>query len=94
MLTPYSGPAISMSKEDHENTLSYGSSDKAKAYREKQRILIDQGKFREAQQMDIDDIREKFPGKYERQIQEMLDYTEELYNNPLNRKLLGRSRRK
>ena len=94
MLTPYSGPAISMLKEDHEDTLSYGSSDEAKAYREKQRILIDQGKFREAQQMDIDDIREKFPGKYERQIQEMLDYTEELYNNPLNRKLLGRSRRK
>ncbi len=93
-LSEYSGPAISMSKEDHEETLSWGPSKKAKAHRARQRALIDQGKFREAQQLDIENIRELFPGKYDRQIQEMLDYTEQLYKDPIYKKRLERTRRR
>ena len=92
-LSEYSGPAISMSEEDHKRTRSYGSDAAAEEYREKQRALIDRGKFREAQQMDIDELREMFPGKYERQIREMLDYTEEIFNDPIKRELLKKSRR-
>ena len=54
------GPAVSMLKEDHRQTASWGNSKGARAYREKQRGLIQEGGFREAQQMDIDDIRSKF----------------------------------
>jgi hypothetical protein len=83
-----------MLKEDHRQTLSCGSSDEAKVHREKQKALIDQGKFREAQQLDIENIRELFGRKYDRQIQEMLDYTDQLYKDPVKMELLGRSRRK
>ena len=48
------GPAIKMEKEDHRQTASCGMSREAREYREKQRELIEQGKFREALQMDID----------------------------------------
>jgi len=40
--------------------------------------LIDEGKFKEAQQLDIDDVRSRFPGKYETEIAEMEVYTDEL----------------
>ena len=45
-----------------------------------QKELIDKGLFREAQQMDIDDVRAKFGNKYNESIQEMLEYTDELLN--------------
>ena len=72
------GPAIKMEKEDHRQTASCGMSREAREYREKQRELIEQGKFREALQMDIDDIREKFGDKYDDAIQEMLEYVDQL----------------
>ena len=72
------GPAIKMEKEDHRQTASCGSSREAKEYREKQKELIDKGKFREALQMDINDIREKFGDKYDDAIAEMLAYVDEL----------------
>lgn len=72
------GPAIKMDKEDHRQTASCGMSREAREYREKQRELIEQGKFREALQMDIDDIHEKFGDKYDDAIQEMLDYVDQL----------------
>ena len=50
----------------------------AREYREQQKKLIEQGKFREALQMDIDDIHEKFGDKYDDAINEMLDYIEQL----------------
>ncbi len=72
------GPAIKMEKEDHRQTASCGMSREAREYREIQKELIEQGKFREAQQMDIDDIREKFGDKYDDAIREMLEYVDKL----------------
>ncbi|MDR3349647.1 MAG: hypothetical protein LBO03_08685 [Acidaminococcales bacterium] len=72
------GPCIRMERIDHRQTASYGVSDEAKEYRAAQSQLIAQGKFREAQQMDIDDIRMKFGKKYDGAIAEMLEYTDQL----------------
>lgn len=72
------GPAIKMEKADHRETASCGSSKEAREYRAAQKELIEQGKFREALQMDIDDIHEKFGDKYDDAIAEMLDYVDKL----------------
>ena len=72
------GPAIKMEIGDHRRTASYGSSREAREYREKQKELVDQGKFREAIQMDLDDIHEKFGDKYDDAIGEMLAYVDKL----------------
>ena len=72
------GPAIKMDKDDHRQTASCGKSRDAREYREQQRECIDQGNFREAIQMDIDDIHEKFGDKYDGAISEMLDYVKHL----------------
>ncbi|HBI61999.1 MAG TPA: hypothetical protein DDY31_12440 [Lachnospiraceae bacterium] len=72
------GPAIKMEKEDHRQTASCGSSREAREYRAQQKELIEQGKFREALQMDIDDIHEKFGDKYDDAISEMLEYVDKL----------------
>ena len=72
------GPAIKMDKEDHRETASCGNSKEAREYREQQKELIDAGKFEEAIQMDIDDIREKFGDKYDEAISQMLEYVEQL----------------
>ena len=82
-VSPYSkgdGPGIRMATKDHMDTASWGRSKGAQAYRAKQKELIDKGLFREAQQMDIDDVRAKFGNKYNESIQEMLEYTDELLN--------------
>lgn len=76
---PYGdGPCISMDKEDHEKTASYGASNDAKKYRAEQKELIDQGKFGDALQMDIDDIRGKFGDKYDQAIAEAQEYYKKL----------------
>lgn len=72
------GPAISMEKADHRQTASYGSSREAREYRAQQRELIENGKFKKAMQMDIDDIHEKFGDKYNNGIDQALDYTNQL----------------
>lgn len=72
------GPAIRMDKGDHRLTASCGNSREAREYREKQKELIAQGKFNEALQMDIDDLRDKFGDKYDDAIVEMLDYVDRL----------------
>lgn len=72
------GPAIVMDKYDHRQTASCGNSKEAQEYRAKQRELIDQGNFREAVQMDIDDIHDKFDDKYDDGIAEMEAYIDEL----------------
>ncbi len=68
-------PAIRMVVEDHKNTASFGSDAEAIAYRAKQKALIDAGRFRDAMQMDIDDIRAKFGSKYDRAIELALEAT-------------------
>lgn len=72
------GPAIKMDKQDHRETASCGNSKEAREYRAKQKELIEQGKFREALQMDIDDIHEKFGDKYDDAISEMLEYVDKI----------------
>ncbi len=72
------GPSIVMDKNDHRETASCGNSKEAQEYRAKQKQLIDEGKYKEAQQMDIDDIRDKFGDKYDNQISQMEEYTDKL----------------
>ena len=72
------GPGIRMETGDHKKTASWGRKRTAQEYREKQKQLIAEGKFKEAQQMDIDDIHEKFGHKYDDAISEMLEYVDKL----------------
>jgi hypothetical protein len=72
------GPAIKMEKADHRMTASCGSSKEAREYCDVQKQHIEKGKFMEALQMDIDDIREKFGDKYDDAISEMLVYVDKL----------------
>ncbi len=44
-------------------------------------MLLQQHKYREAIQMDIDDLRELFGSKYDSEIAEMLQYADELLAN-------------
>jgi RHS repeat-associated protein len=72
------GPATSMEIDDHRQTASWGNSKEASAYRKRQKELIDEGKFKEAQEMDINDVKSKFGDKYDDGIKEMQDYTDSL----------------
>lgn len=72
------GPAIVMDYEDHRETASCGNSRDAQEYRAKQKELIEQGKFREAFQMDVDDLREKFGNKYDEAIAKAEKYLDKL----------------
>lgn len=72
------GPAIKMDKFDHQKTASWGNSIEARGYRKMQQELIDSGNFRKAIELDIMDITDKFPGKYDDAIKEMLDYVNKL----------------
>ena len=71
------GPAIRMDAADHRLTASWGYSLEAREHQAAQRELIEQGKFMEAIQLDIDDIRSKFDSKYDDAIEEMLSYAAE-----------------
>jgi len=82
--SPYSknkGPSVNMEKADHRLTASWGSSKEAKAYRAEQGKLINQGKFKEAQQMDWIDIRSKFGNKYDKGINQAQKYTDQLLSS-------------
>ena len=68
------GPGIRMDIADHYATRSWGSSKAAKQWRATQAALIKQGKFLDALKMDIEDVRSRNPVKYEKAIQQMLDY--------------------
>ena len=74
------GSAIWMETLDHRQTASWGRSRSAMNYRKHQQALIQQGKFLEALQMDIDDICSKFDSKYDQAIQEMLKYVETIHD--------------
>jgi hypothetical protein len=75
------GPVINMSPEDHMKTASWGSGRDARQYRKIQENLIKEGKFLEAQNMDIKDVQSKFGTKYNSAIKEMQDYTHILIEN-------------
>jgi hypothetical protein len=70
------GPSIAMKTDDHRMTGSWGSSREARAYRNRQAELLEQGEFKEAQKMDVDDVRAKFGDKYNDAIDQMLKYTD------------------
>ncbi|MBU3178386.1 hypothetical protein KPL47_18845 [Clostridium estertheticum] len=78
-LTRDVGPAIIMDKVDHMKTGSWGRSREAKEYRNTQKEFIDEGKFKEAQQMDINDVKSKFGNKYDDSIREMKQYSSQYY---------------
>ena len=67
------GPSISMDSADHAKTASNGKMPGSKAYRAKQKKLIEAGKLQEAFDMDVADIKSKFPGKYDSSIQQAQD---------------------
>ena len=77
-LSTNDGPAIRMERSDHRQTANSGRSKSAQQYRAKQESLINQGRFREAVNMDINDIHSKFGGKYDQGIKELLNYVDEL----------------
>ena len=62
------GPAIVMTKEDHQKTASYGASAAAKQYRAKQAEYIKNKDWKKAFDMDVKDIRKKFGTKYNKAI--------------------------
>ena len=68
------GPSVWMSTADHRRTASWGNSRSARQYRSRQASLISQGRFREAVQMDINDIRAKFGNKYDAAIRQMTSH--------------------
>ncbi|MBX9840147.1 MAG: hypothetical protein K2X69_17750, partial [Silvanigrellaceae bacterium] len=77
------GPAKKMEPKDHRETKSYGKH--GEKYRQKQKELIQQGKLKEAVQMDIDDVRriaqeDGNPNKYECGIKEYIETYNK--NNP------------
>ncbi|WP_434596755.1 RHS repeat-associated core domain-containing protein [Streptomyces sp. A5-4] len=66
------GAAIQMDQADHYQTASWGRSHEARDYRAQQKALVDQGRYRDAIDMDIADIRSKFGDKYDNAIKEMI----------------------
>lgn len=64
------GVAIIMDTPDHKQTASFDNKPGSKAYRKKQADLIRNGKFQEAFDMDVSDIKKKFPGKYDNSIEQ------------------------
>ncbi|WP_353188734.1 hemagglutinin repeat-containing protein [Pseudomonas sp.] len=79
------GPAIKMDPEDHKKTASFGRSEEAKAYRDKQQELLEEGRLMDAIQMDINDIRSQFGNKYDEGIRQMLEYASKLDPNDFRR---------
>jgi hypothetical protein len=72
------GPAIHMPTPEHAQTKSFGNSRAARAHRQQQRQLILQGRWMDAIQMDIDDIRNLFGQKYDEAFDQMLQYAQRL----------------
>ncbi|MGH2773251.1 MAG: hypothetical protein ACRDIU_08975, partial [Actinomycetota bacterium] len=70
---PNCTPAILMEIDDHRNTASFGNTPGASSYRLRQKGLIGAGRFDDAMQMDIDDVRGKFGSKYDEAILQAID---------------------
>ena len=77
-LSEADGPCIIMEKADHRMTASCGASKEAREYRAKQKELIDHGKFREAFEMDKQDIQSKCGDKYDKAIAQAEAYLSKL----------------
>ncbi|WP_185298352.1 hypothetical protein [Streptomyces finlayi] len=66
------GLTIQMDKSDHHATESWGSSYDGQMHRSHQSYLLKQGRLTDALQMDIDNVKSMFPGKYDAAIDEMV----------------------
>jgi hypothetical protein len=75
---PRCGPGIQMERPDHQKTASYGAP--GESYRAKQADLVEEGRFDDAVQMDIDDIISKFGSKYDDAILQMIDALDRAFN--------------
>lgn len=62
-------PAIRMETADHRDTASWGSGTEPQAYRKEQERLVKAGRFADAFEMDVQDIRRKFGSKYDEAIE-------------------------
>jgi RHS repeat-associated protein len=82
------GPAIRVEQADHEKLYSTGYSPHSQAWQQYQRELIDQGRITEAMRMGIDDIKRRFPGKYDQHIKDMVAGLKD--NKPLQEMLKKR----
>ena len=73
------GPAILMDKLDHMQTGSHGSrGNKSKLYRNEQKVLIEQGKYRGALSKDFWDVHGKFGTKYNEGFKQAIEYAKKL----------------
>ncbi|MFD9124449.1 RHS repeat domain-containing protein [Kitasatospora sp. NPDC059571] len=72
-LNPGYGPSIRMEYDDHRKFISTGRGAGPDAWRATQRSLILQGKWDEAMQKDIQEIRRVHGTKYDSAIREMVD---------------------
>ena len=88
-------PAIQMEPGDHRETLSWGSSSDAAAYRQSQQDLINKGKFMDAFENDAANARQIAadagdPTRYDQAIKEARAYAECLEKNGLTQKQGGK----
>lgn len=74
------GPAIRMDTADHRETASCGASNEAREYRAQQGQLIKEGRFEEAMNNDIAEVKEKFYGKYDDAIGQAKEYYELIHS--------------
>ena len=72
-MKPNNAPAIQMDPADHRNTLSWGNRASAKKYQEEQAQLVREGKIDEAFQREYEYIKNRFAGKYDQALDEMID---------------------
>ena len=77
-LSKSDGVAIKMDIADHKQTASFDRKPGSDAYRKTQAKLIKEGKFQQAFDMDVDDIQNKFPGKYDENIAQAQIYLDTL----------------
>lgn len=70
------GPSILMEAADHKMTASFDNKAGSTAYRLQQKQLIEAGRFREAFNMDVANIRYLFGNKYDGAIQKTTEYIE------------------
>jgi len=72
-IDPDDGPSVQVEPEDHQKTGSWGNSKDAQDYRGQEKDLIDQGRWDDAIEKGIDDLKDKFDDKYDGAIEDMID---------------------
>lgn len=68
------GSAVQIDIEDHIQTSSWGSSIRAREYRQRLQRMINEGRIRDAYATDIKDLKSFTGRKYNRALMEMLSY--------------------